>query len=140
MRDGCPIDLPVLEPIGAPLPQRPARGLRFCRAFTAPLDAVVARWCEPELRRLWILPISGSCFTILLAAPAYLEAEETDGLHAVRLTATFEEDGVLTTVCVRIEPLLPLTTDTLLASGYADRWEERLYALADLIDPEPWEP
>lgn len=133
MRDLNPIDLPVLEPTGAPLPQRPATGPSFSRSYRASLDKVVLHWCEPALHREWIAPMSGSRFTLLLTAPAYLEAEETDGMHTVRILVAFEDDGELTTMRVRTEPLPPLSAEALIASGYADRWEARLYALTDLL-------
>lgn len=125
--------MPLLEPAGKPLPEPPAPGLQFSRNYSAPLHEVLAHWGEPELRRRWIAPVNGSRFTILFNAPAYLEAEESDGAHAVRITAAFEDDGALTTVRVRIEAKPPLTKATLIANGYADRWEERLYALTDLL-------
>lgn len=133
MRHGSPVDLPALEPAGTPLPEPPARGLQFSRSYGAPLDEVLAHWRDPWLRRRWITPVNGSRFTLLLIAPAYLEAEETDGAHAVRIAAAFEDDGELTTVHVRIEAKPPLTKAALIANGYADRWEARLYALTDLL-------
>lgn len=133
MRDGSPLDLPILEPSGTPLPEPPAHGLRFSRSYRAPLDEVLAHWREPGLRRRWITPVNGSRFTLLLAAPAYLEAEEHNGAQAVRIITAFEDDGELTTVRVRIAAQPPLTKAALIANGYTDRWEERLYAFADLL-------
>lgn len=133
MHHGSPVDLPLLEPTGTPLPEPPAHGLHFSRSYSAPLDEVLAFWRESELRRRWITPVNGSRFTLLFAAPAYLEAEEHDGAQAVRIITAFEDDCELTTVRVRIEATPPLTKAALIANGYTDRWEERLYALADLL-------
>jgi hypothetical protein len=137
MRAGSPVDLPVPEPTGTALHKRSASGLRFTRTYRAGIDALMAHWREPLLRDRWLKPLAGTRFTLLHPAPAYLEAEETDGLHAVRISATFEDDGELTAVRLTIAPMPPLTIDRLIATGYADRWEERLYHLADQVTRTP---
>ncbi|MBK8949692.1 MAG: hypothetical protein IPM68_12795 [Flavobacteriales bacterium] len=81
------------------------------------------------------MPIRYARFTITHAGPAWLEAVETDGIHVVRVAVAFEDDGELTTVSVHVTPVQPITPAILIACGYADLWEERLYALTDQVIP-----
>jgi hypothetical protein len=51
----------------------------------------------------------------------------------VEVELGLEEDGPLTQLQLHVRPLGALTMDQLIECGYADRWEERLYALADVL-------
>jgi hypothetical protein len=126
-------DRPVVVPQGMSMPASVSQGLHFSRSFWVPLDAVLEQWLDPQLRSVWLKPLKNSRFTITHVAPARLEAIETDGVHAVRIDIACEHEGDLTTVSIHIEPGAPVTTAILIASGYADHWEERLYALADAL-------
>lgn len=125
-------DMPVAPLHGVSLCQEAFHGLRFCRSYRAPLDVVMERWTDPLLRQAWLKPEKTE-FAITHAAPAYLEAMETDGAYAVLSVITFEDDGEFTTISIHATPAAPLTTSALIASGYADRWEERLYRIADIL-------
>ena len=124
---------PVLVPQGANVPARVTTGLRLSRSFRAPLDAVMEQWLDPQLRGVWLTPMMDPRFEIMHVAPARLEAIETDGVHAARIVFACVHDDDLSTVSINIEPSAPITTAMLIASGYADHWEERLYALADAL-------
>ncbi|MBK9177833.1 MAG: hypothetical protein IPM46_16170 [Flavobacteriales bacterium] len=126
-------DRPVAPPQGLSVTESASDGLRFCRSYRAPLEAVTERWTDPLLRRGWLKPMKASRFAITHASPAYLEAHETDGVYAIRVSIAFEDDGELTLAVVRIEPFAPITAAILIASGYTDHWEERLYALTDQL-------
>ncbi len=126
-------DHPVALPQGMSLAGPGSDGLRFSRSYHAPLDAVIAHWTDPLHRRVWLKPMKASRFAITHAAPACLEAMETDDLHMVRAIVNCEDEGEFTMVRILIQPIAPLTTATLVASGYADQWEERLYALTDAL-------
>jgi uncharacterized protein YndB with AHSA1/START domain len=127
-------DRPVAPPQGSSVTEPVSDGLRFSRSYRAPLEAVTERWTNPLLRQVWLKPMIDSRFAITLASPAYLEAHETDGVCAVQITITFEDDGEFTTVNLAVAPCDPITPAMLIASGYADHWEERLYALADQLN------
>lgn len=128
-------DRPVALPHGTTVAEPASGGLHFNRAFRAALDATAEQWTDRVLRQRWLAPLKSSRFMITHAAPAYLEAQETDGIYSVMITIAFEDDGELTSVHIRIEPNAPITTAILIASGYADHWEERLNALADQLNP-----
>lgn len=128
-------DRPVALPQGTPVASRSSGGLRFSRAFRASLDAVVGQWTDRFLRDQWLTSMKASRFAITHAAPAWLEAQESDGIYGVRIAIAFEDDGELTTAHIRIAPIAPITTAILIASGYADQWEERLNALTDQLNP-----
>jgi hypothetical protein len=97
------------------------------------LDEVMEQWVDPHPRRVWLKPFMNSRFTITHVAPARSEAIETDGVHTVRISIACDHEGDLTTVNIHIEPCAPISPSILIASGYADHWEERLYALADAM-------
>ncbi len=126
-------DHPVLVPQGKSLPPSAWDGLYFSRALRVSFDALMEQLADPMLRHVWLKPMKGSQFTITHAAPAQMEATETDGTYAVHITITCEDDGDLTSLHVQVEPLAPITTTILIASGYTDHWEERLYALTDAL-------
>lgn len=126
-------DRPVLVPQGIDMPASVSHGLQFSRSFWVPLDVLIEHWLDPQLRGVWVMPMKNSRFTITHVAPARLEAIETDGVHAVRIGIACEHEGDLTTVSIHIEPIKPITTATLITSGYTDQWEERLYALTDTL-------
>lgn len=126
-------DRPVLVPQGMSMAASASQGLQFSRSFCVPLDALMEHWLEPNLRNVWLAPVNDSRFVITHVAPACLEATETDGIHVVRIIIACGHVDELTTVRVQIEPHPPITTSVLIASGYADHWEERLYALSDLL-------
>jgi hypothetical protein len=126
-------DRPVVVQQGMSMPASVSQGLQFRRSFWVPLDSLSEQWQDPQLRSVWLKPLKNSRFTITHVAPARLEAIESDGVHAVRIGIAYEHEGELTTVNIHIEPSESVTTDILIASGYADHWEERLYALADAL-------
>ena len=126
-------DRPVFVPQGICMAASVTQGLQFSRSFRAPLDAVMEQWLDPQLRGVWLTPMMDPCFEITHVAPARLEAIETDGVHAARIVFACVHDDDLSTVSIHIEPSAPITTAMLIASGYADHWEERLYALADAL-------
>jgi hypothetical protein len=126
-------DQPVVVPQGICMPASVTQGLQFSRSFRVPLDPVIEQWLDPQLRGVWLKPMKRSRFTITHVAPARLEAIETDGVHAARIDIAYEYESDLTTVSIHIEPSTPITTAMLIASGYADHWEERLYALTDAL-------
>ncbi|MBL7962572.1 MAG: hypothetical protein JNM31_01895 [Flavobacteriales bacterium] len=133
-------DRPVALPQGAIVAEPASGGLQFDRTYRATLEALTEQWTDRAMRQHWLIPMKASRFAVTHVAPAYLEAQETDGLYAVRITIAFEDDGELTTAHMRIAPIAPITTSILIASGYADHWEERLNMLADQLTPEPWKP
>ena len=126
-------DRPVLVPQGMSMAVSVSQGLQFSRSFHVPLDALIEHWLEPDLRKVWLASVKDSRFVITHVAPACLEATETDGIHVVRIIIACGHVDELTTVRVQIEPHPPITTSVLIASGYADHWEERLYALSDRL-------
>jgi len=126
-------DLPVAPPHGIGLPEAPRAGLRFSRSYCAELTTLIEHWTDPLLRQAWLKPVKASHFAITHAAPAYLEAQETDGVHTVRIAITFEDDGECTTLNLAVATYEGITPAMLIASGYADRWEERLYELTDQL-------
>lgn len=126
-------DRPVLVPQGMYMPASVSSGLQFSRSFCVPLDALMEHWLDPNLRNVWLAPMKDSRFVITRVAPACLEATEVDGIHAVRIVIACGHEDDLTTARIQIEPNPPITTSILIASGYADHWEERLYALSDLL-------
>lgn len=136
MREGSLyFDRPV-APLQGTQPVAPVRhDLCFRRAAGASLAAATEQWTDPHLRARWLMPMRSARFTITHAGPAWLEAVETDGIYVVRVAVAFEDDGELTTVTVRVTPVPPITPALLIASGYTDRWEERLYALTDRLIP-----
>jgi hypothetical protein len=135
MRDPAPIDLPVLFPQGRPLLDRHMGCLVFNRSMRASIERLMSFWKVASERQRWLPRVEGTFFRITAIGPSSITAEESDGCNAVRIDAYFEEDEHLTHLTLRMTPLEPLTAGTLIASGYADRWEARLYALADQLNP-----
>lgn len=133
-------DLPVALPQGTKVAEPASGGLHFNRSYRATLKTINELWTDHLMRQHWLAPLKSSRFAITLAAPAYLEAEESDGIHAVRMAIFFEDDGELTTMRIRITPVPPITMAILIDSGYADHWEERLNSLTDHLPADAWEP
>jgi len=129
---------PVAMPQGTTVAEPASGGPHFNRSYRATLETINEQWTDRLSRQRWLAPMRSSRFAITHAAPAYLEAQETDGIYSARITIAFEDDGELTTVHLWIEPNTPITTAILIASGYADHWEERLNALTDaLLSDQP---
>lgn len=126
-------DRPVLVPQGISASASASDCLQFSRSLRVHADTVMEQWSDPLLRQQWLKPKKNSRFVITHAAPSRIEAIETDGIHTVRIQITCEDEGDLTSVTVHVEPRLPITTSILIANGYADHWEERLYALTDQL-------
>lgn len=134
MRDTELLDQPTVLPQGQPLQQRDLGCLMFNRSMRTPLERLLSFWKEAAQRERWLPPVDGVAFRITSVGPSNLTAEESDGRNAVRIEACFEEDEHLTHINLRMIPIEPLTTGSLITFGYADRWEMRLYALTDLLD------
>ena len=92
-------------------------------------------WLEPELRQRWLpLPPQARMVPIAQSFPTSLRATVTDGIHSVHLELMLEEDAPLTALHLSIAPVEPLTQAMLINAGFADRWEELLYVLTDLLE------
>ncbi len=134
MHDTDLLDQPMLAPQGQPLRKHDLGCLVFNRSMRSPIERLMAFWKEASERDAWLGRLDGVAFRITALGASFLMAEESDGRHAVRIEACFEEDEHLTRLSLRITPMEPLTTGSLITHGYADRWEMRLNALTDLLD------
>lgn len=108
--------------------------LVFTRTFRASPERIMQHWSEPELRAEW-LPHSPRASITLVAQvfPTSLRAHVTDGVHSAQLELLLGPEHDLTSLKLIIVPHEPLTRDMLISAGYADRWEELLYRLADVL-------
>lgn len=133
------LDRPAIAPCGEPLSNAPMDRLVFGRTFHVPAEQLALPWMDADARRPWMPLLPNVTFTIVQHAfPVFLRAVETDGVHAVEVEVGFEEDDRSTQLRLHARPLGSLTMDKLIECGYADRWEERLYGLADvLLTPTP---
>jgi hypothetical protein len=127
------IDRPVSAPQGQRRPEFASGGLQFSRSFRISPDAVMEQWSDPFLRKVWLTPFKNSHFKLMNAGPACLEAIETAGEDVVSIRIVCGCDGDLTSLAVLLQPCAQISPSILIASGYADHWEERLYALADAM-------
>lgn len=126
-------DRPVFVPQGMSVSASASDCLQFSRSLRVHADTVMEQWSDPLLRQQWLKPMKNSRFVITHVAPECFEAIETDGIHSVRISIACEDEGDLTSVTVHVEPRSPVTASILIANGYADYWEERLYALTDQL-------
>jgi len=136
MRCAMPIDLPGILPEGTSLEASDQRDLVIERAFHADAAVLRAAWTEPPLRNAWMELRRNARFTITHLTPACVQASITDTVYRVDLEACIHEDGPLVHLRICFKPAEPLTPGLLIAAGFADVWEERLYRLADLLVPD----
>jgi hypothetical protein len=130
------IDEPVASLRHARSGQCGGSGLVFHRAYHASPEWIMRHWLEPKLRERW-LPLPPNARIVLLAqvVPASIRAHVTDGIHSAGIELLLSDDGPITLLQLTITPHEPLTRAMLIDAGYADRWEELLYALADVVIP-----
>jgi hypothetical protein len=130
------IDRPVTAHLHERSTEAPVEHLVFDRSFPVPVEQLVLRWMDAASRKPWMALPPDVTFTIVQHTfPVFLRAVETDGVSAVEVVVGLEEDGYLAHLHLHARPLGALTMDQLIECGYADRWEERLYALADVLLP-----
>ena len=128
------LDRPEFVPQQERLAVVPADRLVFDRTYLVSSEQLVLPWLDAASRKPWMLLLPNVTFTIVQHTfPVFLRAVETDGVSAVEVEVGFEPDGHLTHLYLHARPLGALTMDKLIECGYADRWEERLYALADVL-------
>jgi hypothetical protein len=93
-------------------------------------------WLEPELRDRWLpLPPNARMVPLVEVFPASLRAHVTDGIHSAGIELLLSDEGPITLLQLTIAPHEPLTRALLIDAGHADRWEELLYVLADVLTP-----
>jgi hypothetical protein len=131
--DGMPIDLPVAPPEGRPIARCEQCELVLERAFHSSAGLLRAMWTEPSLRDRWLDLRRQARFTITQHTPACVRSLVTDGVYMVHIEACFHEDESLARMQVRFRPVEPVTTGLLIAIGFLDLWEERLYRIADIL-------
>lgn len=131
--DGMPMDLPTLFPEGTPIALASERELVLTRAFHTHVDLLRSMWTEASLRDHWLELRREARFIITHITPACVQATVSDGVYTVGIEACFHEDEGLAHLQLRLRPQEPVTTTLLLASGFVDLWEERLYRLADML-------
>jgi hypothetical protein len=130
------IDEPVAAPIGARADHGPGEGLVFRRAYHATPERIMRHWLEPELRDRWLpLPPNARMVPLVEVFPASLRAHVTDGIHSAGIELLLSDEGPITLLQLTIAPHEPLTRALLIDAGHADRWEELLYVLADVLTP-----
>lgn len=131
--DGLPMDLPTLFPEGTPIAYAGERGLVLTRAYHTHVDLLRSMWTEASLRDHWLELRREARLIIMHITPACVQATVTDGVYSVSIEACFHEEADLTHLRLRFLPVEPVTTALLIASGFVDLWEERLYVLADKL-------
>ncbi|HOZ40017.1 MAG TPA: hypothetical protein PLL25_04375 [Flavobacteriales bacterium] len=128
------VDEPTLALLGTATQNTVRTGLIFTRTFGATAERLMDHWLEPCLRDQWLpLPARAHFALLAHAYPVSLQATVSDGMHTALLQLFLVEEGCHTTMRLTIDPYEPLTRDMLITAGYADRWEELLYALADAL-------
>lgn len=133
MPEGMPIDLPTLALEGDPFVPAGGQGLVMSRAYHTQVEVLRSMWTQAVLRERWLQLRREARFTIVHITPACVLATLCDGLHTVGIEACFHEDEGLAHLQLRFRPQEPVTTTLLIASGFVDLWEERLYLLADML-------
>lgn len=130
------IDEPVAAPRGVRADHPPGEGLVFRRAYHATPERIMRHWLEPKLRERWLpLPPGARMLPFAQVVPTSLRAHVTDGVHSAGIELLLSDDDPITLLQLTITPHEPLTSAMLIDAGHADRWEELLYALADVITP-----
>lgn len=129
--DGMPMDLPTLFPEGTPMEPLGEKVLVLTRAYRTHVDMLRSMWTEASLRDHWLELRREARFVITHITPACVQATVSDGVYTVGIEACFHEEAGLAHLRLRFLPMEPVTTTLLIASGFVDLWEERLYLLAD---------
>jgi len=129
--EGMPIDLPMAAPEGRPMAGCGKHELVIERAYHSSAELLHAMWVEPQLRDRWMDLRRQARFIVTHLTSACVQASITDGVYRVDLEACISDDGPLAHLCIRFDPVEPLTVDLLISRGFADVWEERLYRLTD---------
>ena len=138
--EGMPIDLPTLFPEGTPLVPMGERELVLTRAYHTHVDLLRSIWTEASLRDHWLELRREARLIIMHITPACVQATVADGVYSVSIEACFHEEADLTHLRLRFRPVEPVTTGLLVASGFVDLWEERLYRIADILLDEASHP
>ena len=128
------IDEPVAAPRGVRADHPPGEGLVFRRAYHATPERIMRHWLEPKLReRCLPLPPNDRIVPLVQVFPVSLRAQVTDGDRSAGIHVLLSEDDPITHLQLTITPHEPLTSAMLIDVGHADRWEELLYALTDVL-------
>ncbi len=108
----------------------PAAMLTFTRSYRAEQKHVRACFNDAELVA-W-------CQGVRTISDGHLLLEEVTHLGPVHVAVELQVQGALIAVVLAVHFGDPVLRDAQLESGYADRWEERLYRMADhLQTPNP---
>ncbi|MEZ4755291.1 MAG: hypothetical protein R2817_00520 [Flavobacteriales bacterium] len=128
------VDLPEVVLPGQGTELVPNGGLVFTRTYRAAPERVMQCWSEPARRAEWLsLPSDARFICIAHVFPTSLQAHIADGVHSARIELLLSPADDLTALKLTIVPHEPLSRQMLISAGYADRWEELLYMLADVL-------
>lgn len=128
------VDLPEVVLSGQGTDLVPNGGLVFTRTYRAAPERVMQCWSEPARRAEWLsLPSEARFICIAHVFPISLQADIADGVHSARIELLLSPADDLTALKLTIVPHEPLSRQMLISAGYADRWEELLYRLADIL-------